>query len=67
MSYKTTFGFIKNLFFFTTMEFFNLDPLNVNSLEFVSMNNQERKIRTEIINVNTNEPMLYPYIININK
>ena len=31
------------------------------------MNNQECKIRPEIINVNTNEPMFYPYIITINK
>ena len=27
------------------------------------MNNQECKIRTEIIDVNTNEPMFYPYNI----
>ena len=32
--------------------FFNLS--NVNSLECVSMNNQECIIRTEIINLNTN-------------
>ena len=31
------------------------------------MNNQKCKIRSEIINVNTNEPMLYPYSITINK
>ena len=41
--------------------------LNVNFLECVSMNNQEHKIRTEIINRNTNEPMFYPYSIKINK
>ena len=27
------------------------------------MNNQECKIRSEIINVSTNEPMFYPYSI----
>ena len=37
------------------MTFFNLDPMNVNSLECVSMINQEYKIRPEIINLNTNE------------
>ena len=58
------FGFIKKCFF-TAMAFFNLS--NVNSLECVSMNNQECKIRTEIINLNTNEPMLYPYSIKINR
>ena len=31
------------------------------------MNNQECKIRTEIINVNTNETMFYPYSIKINR
>ena len=31
------------------------------------MNNQECKIRSEIVNVNTNEPMFYPYSIEINK
>ena len=31
------------------------------------MNSQECKIRSEIINVNTNEPMFYPYSIKINK
>ena len=39
----------------------------LNSLEFVSMNNQECKIRSEIINVNTNEPVFYHYSITINK
>ena len=58
------FGFIKKCFF-TAMTFFNLS--NVNSLECVSMNNQEGKIRTEIINLNTNEPMFYPYSIKINR
>ena len=31
------------------------------------MNNRECKIRTEIINLNTNEPLFYPYGIEINK
>ena len=60
------FGFIKKCFF-TAMAFFNFNLLNVNSLKCVSMNNQECKIRSEIINVNTNEPMFYPYSITINK
>ena len=44
MPYKTMFGFIKN-WFFTAMSFFNFNLSNVNSLECVSMNNQECKIR----------------------
>ena len=53
--------------FFTAVTFFSCNILNVNSLECVSMNNQECKIRLEIINVNTNEPMFYPYSITIIK
>ena len=53
-------GFIKkSLFSYNTLKF--------DSLELVSMNNQECKIRSEIINVNTNEPVFYPYSITINK
>ena len=31
------------------------------------MNNQEGKVRTEIININSNEPKFYPYSIKVNK
>ena len=31
------------------------------------MNNQECKIRPEIININCNEPLFYPYNIKVNK
>ena len=57
------------------MTFFSYNVLNVNSLECVSMNNQEckvipkiiNKIRPNIININTNESVFYPYSITINK
>ena len=49
------FGFIKKCFF-TAMTSFTCNVLNVNPLKCVSMNNQECKIRSEIINVNSNEP-----------
>ena len=49
------------------MTFFSYNLLNVNSLECVSMNNQECKIRTEIINLSTNESMFYPCSIKINR
>ena len=58
-------GFIKKRFF-TAITFFSCRVLNVNSLKCVSMNNQECKITSEIININTNEPMFYPYRITIN-
>ena len=49
------------------MTFFNFNLSNVNSLECVSMNNKECKIGPEIININTNEPLFYPYSIQIIK
>ena len=49
------------------MTFFNCNPSNVNSLECVSMNNQECKARTKIISVNTDEPVFYPFSIKVNK
>ena len=53
--------------FFAAVTFFSCSVLNVNSLECVSMNNQECKIRLEIINVNTDEPVFYPYSITMSK
>ena len=60
------FGFIKKVFV-VAMTFFNFNPLSANSLECVSMNNQECKTRTKIININNNEPVFYPFSINVNK
>ena len=58
-------GLIKKCFF-TAITFFSYN-VNVNSLEFVSMIIQECKIRSDLINIHTNEPMFYPYGITINK
>ena len=58
--------FIKKMFI-TAKTFFNLNPSNVNSLECVSMNNQECKARTKIIDINTNEAMFYPFSIKVKK
>ena len=37
------------------------------ALKCVSMSNQECKIRPEAININSNEPLLYPYSVLVNK
>ena len=60
------FGFIKKVFVIV-MTFFNLNPLNANSLECVSINNEKYKVRPEIINVNNNEFVLHPFSIKVNK
>ena len=59
-------GFIKKCFI-TAITFFGYNALNVNSLECVLLNNQECTMRSEIINVSTNEPMFYPYSVTTNK
>ena len=39
----------------------------MNSLECISMSNQEIKARPKVIDVNNNEPVFYPYSIKVNK
>ena len=60
------FGFIKKCFF-TAMTFFSFNGLSVNSLECISMKNQECKIRPELININTYNPVFYPFSVKVNK
>ena len=47
------------------MTIFNFNPTNVNSLECVSMNNQECKTRTKVININNNELAIYFSITSV--
>ena len=47
-------------------EFFKCDVLNVTPSKCVSMNNQQCKIRTKIIDINNNELSLYLYSIEVN-
>ena len=49
------------------MIFFNFIPSNVNYLECVSIKNQDCKTRTKIADVNSNEPVFYPFSIKANK
>ena len=55
------------MFFFMAVTFFGSNVLNVNPFKCVSMNNQECKIRPEIMNVNNNDLSFYPYIVKINQ
>ena len=38
-----------------------------NKLNCISMKNQECKTRPQVININSNNPIFYPFIIKINK
>ena len=53
--------------FFIAIICFGSNALNVNPLKHVSMNNQERRIRPKIINLNNSETSFYLYIIKVNK
>ena len=44
-----------------------MDPLITTPLSCISMNNQECKVRPEIINVNSDEPIFYPFSIKTSK
>ena len=59
------FKFIKQIFISTLMFFSSLS--SVNPLECVSMKNQECKVRPEIANINSNDPIFYPFSIKVNK
>ena len=59
------FEFIKQIFISTMIFFGNLS--NVNTLECISMKNQECKVRSEIININSNNTIFYPFSIKTNK
>ena len=54
------FRFLKQIFVSAVLLFgFNLS--SVNPLDCVSMNNQECKVKPEIANVNSDEPVFFPF------
>ena len=59
------FRFVKRIFI--SAIFFSYNLSSVNSLECVSINDQECKVRQEIINVNSNKPIFYPFSIKRSK
>ena len=60
------FGFVKRIFV-SAIVFFVCNLSSVNQLECVSMKNEECKVRTEIVNVNNKEPVLFPFGIRTSK
>ena len=53
------FKFVKQIAISVMMLFNSL--LNVNPLECISMKNQECKVRPEIVNVSSNDPIFYSF------
>ena len=59
------FVFIKKIFYIGSL--FLSSFVSTSSLNCISMNNQVCKVRPEIINVNSNEPVFYPFSIKTSK
>ena len=57
------FRLIKKVFFLGLTILSNF----TNALDCISMKNQECKVRPEIISINSNNPMFYPFSVKINK
>ena len=60
------FTFVKRIFV-STMMFFGCNLSSVNPLKCVSMNNKEYKVRPEVVTVNSNKPVFYPFSIKTSK
>ena len=59
------FGFIKKCFF-TGLAFLS-SLTGVSWLICISLNNQECKVRPQIVNVNSKEPVFFPFSIKTSK
>ena len=59
------FVFIKNVFCIGSLFLSSL--VSTTPLNCISIKNEECKVRPEIINVNSNNPIFYPFSIKINK
>ena len=55
--------FIKKAFLVVLTVLSYVNPLSTNQLNCISMTNKECKVRLEIINVNSGEPVFYPFSI----
>ena len=61
------FGFIKKVFFTELTILLSVNLLTITPLRCISMTNQECKVRPEIVNVNSDEPVFYPFSIKTSK
>ena len=60
-------GFIKKVLFTGLNILSSVNLLTVTPLRWISMNNQECKVRPETVNVNSDEPVFYPFGIKTSK
>ena len=64
--YDKMFRFVK-IIFISAMMFFGCTLPRVNSLKCISMNNQECKVRPQIVNVNSEDSVYFPCSIKTSK
>ena len=57
------FSFVKKVFVLRLTFLSNI----TNALERISMKNQECKVRPKIVDINSNNPIFYPFSVKINK
>ena len=60
-------GFIKKCFFIGLAFLTSVNSLNAIPLSCISMNNQECKVRSQIVNVNGDDPVFFPFSIKTSK
>ena len=58
------FSFVKKVF---VLGLTVLSSSITGALNYISMNNQECKIRPEIVDVSSNNPIFYPFSVKINR
>ena len=58
------FSFVKKMF---VLGLTVLSSSITGALNCVSMNNQECKVRSEIADINSNNPMFYPFSVKVNR
>ena len=61
------FGFIKKVFLVGLTVLSYVNTLSTNQLSCISMTNRECKVRPQIVNVNRDEPVFYPFSIKTSK
>ena len=60
------FRFIKKVFL-VAISFISGIKLSVNPWKYISMNNQEGKVRHQILNINSDKPVFFPFSIKTSK
>ena len=60
------FAYVKEIFI-SAMIFFGCTLPSVSSLTYISTTNEECKVRPQFVNVNSDDPMFYPFSIKTSK